>query len=181
MKSALILVPLLCLAAAPVYAQCTIDQTSWNVSGGASPPEGVGQSFTACQTGWVTSLSVVTRFSVPTGPVLLQFQPGIAIFPQSAPQSATLTLGSNTIVLDNPFPVSAGDQFSWGMFSTAGALILNADLSGNPYPGGTLLHYNGSIIGEHPTQDYVFTVEITDQEPVGNDTVEFGALKSQYR
>lgn len=179
MKTALAAVVLLTLAPAAL-AQCTIDQNLWSGNGGASPPEGVGQSFTACQTGWVTSVSVYVSIAPPPGPVNLQLQPGIAIFPQTAPQSVTLSLGLNTITLDDPLPVVSGQQYSWGMLPTSGALWLRFN-QGDVYPDGAQIHYNGLNYDEFFTRDYVFGVAITDDETVANEALRFGALKARYR
>lgn len=168
------------LPVAASAAPCTIDQPVWSGFGGASPPEGVGQSFTACESGWVTSVSVFIALTPPSGPVEVQVQPGLAIHPQTTPQSHMPTSGWNTIVLDDPVPVVAGNVYSWGIMPTAGALWLHFN-EGDVYPAGAQLHWNGTTIGEHVTRDYEFRVEITDDETVEALDLAFGALKARYR
>ncbi len=82
--------------------------------------------------------------------------------------------------LDDPMPVVTGNMYSWGIMPTADALWLRFN-QGDVYPGGTQLHWNGVSIGESVTRDFEFVVEITDDEAVGDEDLNFGTLKAWYR
>lgn len=155
-------------------AQCTIDQATWNTPlYSANPPEGMGQSFTACQTGAVTSITVYA-WTAPTAPVTLGLQAGTNMLAPAQTQSVTLSSGFNTITLNTPFPVNNATTYSFSLLPTAGQMGLRS-FTGNPYADGTALHTNGNTSTEQPL-DLVFTVEISEAA-VPVEAVRWGTLK----
>jgi hypothetical protein len=155
-------------------AQCVIDPpTSVAGSASANPEEGLGQSFTPCEAGFVTRISFfVTGPS--SGRVTLGLQAGINLAAASHSQSVALVSGANTIALDAPFRVTPGTLYSFGLVPTAGTIELRYHEE-NSYADGTMLQSDGSASGPRPG-DLFFTVEIA---PGATST--WGAVKGRYR
>lgn len=158
-------------------AACTIDQPNMPATAYCPVGHSIGQSFTACQTGFVTSVSFNVYQAV-TGPLDMELQAGTTIGPQSTPQSVSVVVGPNTIVLDTPFPVTNGTLYSFGLKPTSGILIVR-ESTGNPYAGGGYIEFDGTTYLP-PGSDLSFTVQIvTDIVPARPTT--WGSIKTLYR
>lgn len=160
-------------------AECTINQSSGPVGIVAEGTQGIGQSFTACQTGYVRSITVRTSGS-PTGPAYLGLQAGTSIFPQTNPQSVNLAPYSlNSIVLDTPFPVTSGMVYSFGLMATTNYLGLAGDLS-NPFADGVLIFVFNGTNQLRSAQDLLFGLEIVTEYPVPARPASWGSIKGLY-
>lgn len=186
MKKRFLVAPLLLAVVLAVHspqaaADCNIDQpTEDNVYNAASPPAGCGQSFTACETGFVKSISFSVGV-VPSGPISLGLQAGTYLSPQSNPQGVTVVSGLNTVVLDTPFPVTNGVLYSFGLLPTAGTLTLSVYGPMNPYAEGKFIYFTGLGYALDPNYDLMFSVEIVTDYPVATLPATWGHLKSLYR
>ena len=153
--AAMMTAAMLALAGSPAMAQA-ISQTAGDSSAAAA---GLGQSFTATVTGVVTQIQVRPRF---TGAATVYFfngpGSGAASSNATAVSSQVVNLvdtGSNaaglqTIVLNTPLPVTAGQQYSFAFNTGTYALTFT-----NPYAGGTLIvFYNTPSLSD----DLAFTV-----------------------
>jgi len=164
---------------AEAAAQCTIDPPTSVAAGvSANPEEGLGQSFTPCEEGFVTRIT----FSVldpPSGPVRLGLQAGIHLGAPSYSQSVSLVGGLNAIALETPFRVTPGRLYSFGLLPTAGTLEMRYD-DENPYADGTLLQSDGTMTGPRPG-DLAFKVEIAPGGKKSTTPSSWGAVKELYR
>jgi hypothetical protein len=159
---------------ADAAAQCTIDPPTSAATGvSANLQEGLGQSFTPCDEGFVIRISF-TVLGTSSGPVTLGLQAGINLAASSYTQRVNLVRGPNTISLDTPFRVTPGTLYSFGLLPTAGSLEVGYH-DENPYEDGTLLQSDGIFSGPRPG-DLLFKVEIA---PGGAST--WGAVKRRYR
>ena len=160
-------------------AQCTIDPpTSVAIGVSASPQEGLGQSFTPCEEGFVTRISLCV-LGASSGPVTLGLQAGINLAAPSYSQRVNLVTGSNTITLAAPFRVTPGTLYSFGLVPTAGSLEVGYH-DENPYEDGTLVQSDGTFSGPRPG-DLVFTVEIAPDGRRSTGPSSWGAVKELYR
>ena len=160
-------------------AQCTIDPPSSVASGvSANPQEGLGQSFTPCEGGFVTRISL-SVLGASSGPVKLGLQAGINLAAPSYSQSVRFVTGSNTITLAAPFRVTPGTLYSFGLVPTAGSLEVGYH-DESPYEDGTLVQSDGTFSGPR-AGDLVFTVEIASGVPGSPAPSTWGAIKAMYR
>lgn len=158
-------------------AQCTIGRlTSGPNWQSVTPPQGMGQSFTACETGFVTSISFIVDGT--PYPMKLGLQAGTELSPQSNPQTVSVVEGPNTIVLDTPFPVTKGTIYSFGLLPTS-VLVLHLG-EGDSYAGGTRLWFTGDVTIPDETHDLVFSVEIA-AGVVPTQPATWGRIKVLYR
>lgn len=157
-------------------AQCTINQPIWQSLGACR--EAQGQSFTACQTGFVTSLSFYSA-SGATVPATLGLQAGTNLVPQSNPQSVNIVPGLNTVVLDTPLSVTNGTLYSFGL-ARVGVNVCMIWVSDNPYAGGTVISYQSGTSFPQANYDLDFSVEIVES-PVSTQSASWGSIKVLYR
>lgn len=165
--SGLLVVAALSLSWTAVASAQTIVQNVGDTSlSGANP--GLGQSFTATLTGTVTQIQVRPRS---TATVTMRFYNGAgsgttgSVGTPASSQTVNLvdtgsdTSGFQTIVLDTPLPVTAGQQYA---FAISVPLVSFAGSSTNSYaPGSRLFAYNSPL-----TDDLVFTVTEVAAVPV---------------
>jgi hypothetical protein len=169
------------LAGPAAATSCAIDQPlmtegTW---GTAMPPDAMGQSFTACQTGYVTKI-FVTVANVPAS-VTLTLQGGTDLGSPEYSQGATVVAGLNTIVLSTPYQVTGGATYSFGLFPIGGRLGLRSSQT-NPYAGGKELYYDAGAPStlQYASVDLAFRVEIESQVVPTLPTT-WGSLKISYR
>lgn len=137
------------------YGQCTISQQTNNIA--FTSTQIFGQSFTACQTGQITSIEV-DFFQLPTGGTVdLQIQAGLGTITPNYTQLITPVLGTNTITLTTPFSVQNGQTYSFSFVGPGHAL--QGTLS-DAYPGGVRFIENSGSVIPIPSQELVFEVTI---------------------
>lgn len=172
LRTGLLLIGLSILSIVTVYGQCTVYGTDLGTNLGASFAANFGsedgQSFTACLSGNITSISIrtddnntyagsVNLWIVPGTPANGAAFPGFPVY-----QTFNVAAGGNivTINLNTPFPVVAGDVYSIGFGRpTAGADFFRVNVSTvNSYFGGLALGTGGP----NATADINFSVTIVD-------------------
>jgi|GEM_PF-5414275 len=126
--------------------------SSTGVSGGAP---GLGQSFIACQTGEITRIRV--NVTLGGGATTLALSDGYGTLTPVYSESVTLTSGVNDITLATPYPVMAGNQYSFSLNGGSFGLGYNG---GDPYANGANFRVfpNGSPTSAS-NRDLVFEVE----------------------
>ena len=165
-------------------ADCTIDQstcTDHGFSANVGPsPDIIGQSFTACQTGVVTSVTFNANLVTPG--LTLGLEVGTNICAPSYTQSVSAVQGSNTVVLDTPFPVTDGAVYSFGLQPSGGhSPLMLWGCGEDVYAGGIYcLCGAGHVFVPYPQFDLAFTVQITT-EPTPTRANTWGSVKDLYR
>jgi hypothetical protein len=136
---------------------CQIAATSKTHGQGTHAPSGIGQSFTACESGAITSIRIDV-LSLENPNARIELQSGTERWSGGHSQNVTLTLGENIIPLSVPSPVNAGLVYAVGIFPSAGLLSL---WSGESHDGGEAFFItNGSIVGITPTTSLTFGLTI---------------------
>ncbi len=124
-------------------------------------PDGIGQSFTACQTGFVRSLKV-NVLSTASPNATLQFRTGTDASSESYSQEVDITAGENMLWLNAPLPVDEGAVYSFVLLPSAGILGLMAGTV-DAYPRGEVFRAGGSgTVIVTPSTDLVFELTIEE-------------------
>ena len=125
---------------------------------GATAPSGVGQSFTACETGVIRSITVDVLFTTSQN-ARLELKPAGDSWPSTYVQNIVLTVGQNVVPLATPFAVAAGATYSIGLFPASGSFSLWSDA--DSYPGGEAFFIvNSTDLGIAPSPDLLFDLTI---------------------
>jgi hypothetical protein len=130
----------------------------------------IGQSFTACDTGRITVLSIGI---VSTGPseIILGFNKGItSVGPDYTQQVSVPGAGLLDIVLDEPFIVERDSTYSFGFTRVSGTTAFSVNTSGTDlFPGGQTFEGEPGPITQYPSDDMVFRL-ITEIDPLAVST-----------
>ena len=141
-----------------VRERCQVTASASTHGLGATAPQGLGQSFTACISGAIRSVRVDVLF-LDHPDARIELQTGSSSWPGSYSQNVVLVPGENVIQLDVPFEVASGAEYSLGIFPSTGALSLSS--AGDSYAGGRAFFVSGSSSTEIlPSPDLVFGVTI---------------------
>jgi M6 family metalloprotease-like protein len=124
--------------------QIATSASGWGL--GATAPDGVGQSFTACKSATIRAIRIDVM-SLDDPEARIELQTGSSSWPGSYSQGIVLTPGENVIQLAVPFEVESGVEYSFGLFPSTGALNLRAATS---YAGGAAFFIVGSTPVETP-------------------------------
>lgn len=144
-----------------VREKCQISAVSKTHGQVSTSPDGVGQSFTACQSGMIRSIQLDV-IAVDNSNVRIELQEGTDSWPGSYSQDLVLIPGENLVQLDVPFLVEDGVVYSFGLFPSTGDLRLWS--GGDTYAGGEAFFIEGSSkLGITPSPDLVF--ELTVEGP----------------
>jgi len=170
----------ICFAASESPADCTaswqgplIDYTT------IYEDEGGGQSFLACESGYIKSVSF---FSVGSGELTctISVKEGNLLLPQGTVQTVTIAHGWNIIELDDPLPVVQNTQYCFGIFPVETHLTLQVN-PWNAFADGEHLytHLGQNLISA--SLDIPFSIEITSYNPVSTSKTSWGSTKDLYR
>ena len=133
-------------------------QTHGTTSGGS--PQGVGQTFTACETGVITRVVVETlqnSNSEATFGISLTHHQWVPVYTQEV---VLHTGNTSYITLDVPFPVVQGQKYSFGLIEPAGGQI-SLGAGGNGYLGGNSAFIIGVALEfSEPFSDLTFEIII---------------------
>jgi hypothetical protein len=162
-------------------ADCMIAQpNSSSYYIGAQVPYAIGQSFTACETGYVTSVSFTTNEAT-SGPIALVL--GSGTIPETHvtySQPLTPVAGANTAALSTPFPVVSGTSYFFALQPSADVAAPELHYGGgDPYAGGSVIFWDGYMWGPWST-DLTFGVGI-EVDPVATQPTTWGGMKVLYR
>lgn len=161
------------LGIAPVFAQpCAIDQPEGNAFLNISDATAVGQTFTACGTGYVTAIEV--DFYIQTVNTLtLQMSAGTnTLSPEYTQEFEANSTGKVLIQLTTPFAVQDLQSYTFTVVGLAGSGAAGSLLgfNGNPYTGGNAITETGGAVTNFGT-DLTFGLTIvTDACVIDQDT-----------
>lgn len=150
------------LGISPIFAQpCAIDQPEGNAFLNISDATAVGQTFTACGTGYVTAIEV--NFYIQTVNTLtLQMSAGNnTLSPQYSQTFEANSTGKTLIQLTTPFAVQDLQTYTFTVVGLAGSGAAGAllGLNGNPYTGGNAITETGGAVTNFGT-DLTFGLTI---------------------
>jgi hypothetical protein len=141
-----------------VQDECQISASSKTHGQQNSYPDGIGQSFTACQSGVIRSIQLEVM-ALNNSNARIELQTGTDPWPGSYSQNIILTPGKNVIQLQVPFEVENGGSYSFGIFPSTGDLSLWS--AADSYVGGEAFFIVGSSrLGIAPSPDLVFDLKI---------------------
>ncbi len=130
-------------------AACTLVQREDNAFGNINNVRALGQSFTPCTTGAITELEFKFTERTASSFRLQLSAGGNTLTPGYTQDFTSSTVGTQHVTLNTPFPVMAGETFSFSVLSLdAGADGIAARLAGfngNPYPDGATFLTEGGV------------------------------------
>lgn len=125
---------------------------------GVFAPDGVGQSFTACESGGISFIRLDV-ISFDNQNARLELKSESDPWPAAYSQNITLSVGVNVIQLNVPFSIQTGMRYAIGIFPSSGFLGLWSDA--DSYPGGEAFFVvNSSDVGITPSTDLAFALTL---------------------
>lgn len=137
-----------------------------------------GESFVACQDGAIPSLTIGNAYA--TRPdVIVGLEPGADLTTPAYAETLAIESGFRRFRLTTPFPVEAGNVYSFSITPLVGVLGL-AWLPQANYPDGTAL---AVVDGQTVAQDgdLEFSIFVFPNAPVPARPATWGELKAVYR
>jgi hypothetical protein len=161
-----------------IDAECLISTPNGGGGGTfATPTSPAGQSFVACQNGFITNVAIWVGVS--TQPVVtLGLQAGIDLLAPEYTATKVIPTGADRIRFTPMFPVTQGSVYSLSLTPASGSLSF-AELPGSSYTEGSRI----AVVGGQSVPlntDIVFAVTITDGS-VPSAAATWGKIKSIYR
>lgn len=161
-------------------APCTVENpiSAAGINSIPPAPEAAGQSFIACRTGDLVSLSVYVRALMP-GEAILKLHHGTDLLNAAWSETVSVADSLNTYILGAPFPVVDGQEYSWSMTRVGNSSLFLRQTSQNRFPGGMVLRLSTSgALLVAPDSDQIFTALIADSG-VPSRRVTWGAIKAR--
>lgn len=124
---------------------CVIDQSSADAFLNVSTTIAAGQTFTACETGYVTHLKT-SYYTLNSTELKLQMATGVnTLSPEYTQDFSADSVGDYLIQLTTPFKVISGQTYAFTVVAVSGTADI-LGLNGNPYTGGNAINEVGGVV-----------------------------------
>lgn len=135
---------------------CVIDQPDANAFFNISTTISAGQTFTACETGYVTHVKT-NFYTAPPAELKLAMSAGTnTLTPEYTQNFVADSIGDYLIQLTTPFKVISGQTYAFSVGTVSGTSNLFA-FNGNPYTGGNAFNEDAGVVTNFGT-DLVFSL-----------------------
>lgn len=135
---------------------CVIAQPDANAFFNISTTISAGQTFTACETGYVTHVKT-SFYTAPPAELKFAMSAGTnTLTPEYTQDFVADSIGDYLIQLTSPFKVISGQAYAFSVGAVSGTGNLLA-LNGNPYTGGNAFNEDAGVVTNFGT-DLVFSI-----------------------